>query len=318
MVKWGIIGTGRIAQTFADDLTLVSGAKLEAVGSRAMETARRFAETNPGINTYGSYEELVHDSNVNAIYVATPHSLHAKNTIDGLRAGKAVLCEKPFTLNLSQARDVVAAARESGTLLVEGMWTYFQPAFQELLKIIASKKYGRILSLNAELGFQAKFNPESRLFDSKLGGGALLDMGIYNVALSTALLGRPEKIEAEADNHETGVDVATRMRFTYADGSVATLACSIAQPTSRQATLVMEKAIIRIPDPWWHCSQIEIQTEDGAIEIIRPDRSGYGFKPMIEEFQRCFAAGLRESPIIPWERTLMNMEIMDQVRELIK
>lgn len=317
MIKWGIIGTGKIAETFANDLALVDDAALYAVASRSQDNANRFAKSFPGVKAYSSYDALVGDSRVDAVYIATPHSSHARDSINALRAKKAVLCEKPFTINHTEATRVIDQARDSNTLLVEGMWTYFQPAFQRLLEIIRSGALGRILSINADLGFKAQFDPHSRLFDPEKGGGALLDMGIYNVALVSALLGEPKEIVASANFGSSGVDDSTNMLIKYPRDVTASLECSIVGHASREAVIVLEKGIIRIPDPWWHFTEIKIQKSDGTVEIFKPDRTGYGFTHEIREFQRCLKLGLVESPIMTWENTLKNMQVLDAVRAQI-
>lgn len=317
MIHWGIIGTGKIAATFAKDLSYVPDARLVGVGSRSLETARDFASANGCERHYGNYEELVRDPQIDAVYIATPHALHAQNAIDCLRAGKSVLCEKPFTINKTQAKSVIDVAREHNVLLVEGMWTYFQPAFQRLLQFIQTGELGRILSIDSDLGFKAKYDLSSRLFDPDLGGGALLDMGVYNIALVAALLGEPAAIQANAHFGPTGVDESTEASFEYSEGVKAKLTCSVVEHTRRSAVIVFEKAVVTLTGPWWHGEEIKIKWQDGREETIRYERQGYGFVPMIQEFQRCIKEGLIESPIHPWTKTLLNMKILDAVRSQI-
>ncbi len=315
MINWGIVGTGSIAKTFAGDLTFVPEAKLVAVGSRTLKAAEDFARLHQCEWAYDSYDGLIRDRNVAAIYVATPHALHAENMMACLNAGKAVLCEKPFTINQREATLAIAEARKNDVLLVEGMWTYFQPAFRRLIDVVKSEELGQVLSVDAELGFKGRFDPKSRLYDPYLGGGALLDMGVYNVALATALLGEPNRISAEARFCSTGVDDAVNMELHYSDNRVARLKCSIVEDTKRDATIHFEKGSIYIPAPWWHAREIHIRRENQKDEIVRFEASGYGFIPMIQEFQRCLESGLKESPVMTPAATLMNMKILDAVRE---
>jgi dihydrodiol dehydrogenase / D-xylose 1-dehydrogenase (NADP) len=220
-VKWGILGTGKIARRFMQAAFYVPEAQVVAVGSREQHTADQFGAQFGVPKRYGSYDALISDPEVEIVYVATPHTLHAENTLAALQAGKHVLCEKPFTINAQQAETVIQAARASGKFVMEGMWTRCFPVVREIVRRIQSGELGEIRYLQADFGFRPAFNPASRLFAPELGGGALLDVGVYPVALAFLVLGAPTQIVSHATLGATGVDELCSMLFLYDNGAQA-------------------------------------------------------------------------------------------------
>ncbi len=214
-VGWGILGTGKIAVKFADDLGHVPGAALTAVGSRRGETAEAFGLRFRIPHRHASYEALVNDPDVDVVYVSTPHSLHAENARLALEAGKAVLCEKAFTLNARQAADLIALARQRRLFLMEAMWMRFLPGIVQARQIVAEKTLGDLRLLTADFGLQFAFDPAGRLYAPELGGGALLDLGVYPVSLSSMVFGRPASIVSLATMGRTGVDDQSGIVFRY-------------------------------------------------------------------------------------------------------
>lgn len=317
MIRWGIIGTGRIANTFAEDLKFVENAKLVGVSSRAEETARAFAAQH-GIDKYhSSYQGVVEQKDVDAIYIATPHSLHAENMLSCLEGGKPVLCEKPFTINEAQARTVIDRARKKQILLVEGMWTFFQPAFRKLIEQMQTGELGKLISIDADLGFVGNPDLKARLYNPELGGGSLLDMGVYNLSLVSALMGDPNSIHASCEFTSTGVDTKTEISLIYGQNAPSYLRSSIVEHSRRSAILYFEQATVTIPDPWWHFEKIIISYKNGKTTEYSSDRTGYGFVPMIRDFNQCLESGKTESSIISLDHTLNVMRLMDRVRKEI-
>ncbi|HSM63672.1 MAG TPA: Gfo/Idh/MocA family oxidoreductase, partial [Gillisia sp.] len=229
--NWGILGAGKIASKFSEDLATVSGAVLYAVASRSLDKAEEFAKSHKIKTSYGSYLELVEDENIDIIYVATPHVFHFEHSLLCLEHKKAVLCEKPFGINLGQVESMISLAKQKNVFLMEALWTQFLPHFQYVLELTESKKYGELLGLEADFGFNAPFDPEKRIYNKELGGGSLMDVGIYPVFLTLSLLGYPEDIIAEASIGKTGVDENCTIQLLYSNGVKANLYSAINETT---------------------------------------------------------------------------------------
>ena len=227
-IRWGILGTGSIAKQFARGLADTPDAVLQSVGSRTQDSADAFGEAFSVPTRHASYEALANDPEVDAIYVSTPHPFHKDNSILCLQAGKAVLCEKPFTINAAEAKAVVEVARARGVFLMEAMWSRFFPAMQQVKKWLDEKAIGEVRLVNADFGFRAGINPEGRLFNPALGGGALLDVGIYATSFASFVLGpHPTRIESMANIGETGVDEQNAVILGYDNGAMALLSLSL-------------------------------------------------------------------------------------------
>ncbi len=244
--KWGILGCGKIANKFAEDLATIPNAVLYAVASRDLQKAKDFGNIYNAFSCYGSYKELTNNSNIDVIYIATPHVLHYENTLMCLNNKKAVLCEKPFAMNTLQVEEMIATAKKNQVFLMEALWTYFLPHYQHALHIIASKELGEIKSLRADFGFITTFDPEERVFNKKLGGGSLLDVGIYPLFAALSILGYPDKIQAEATIGQTDVDETCTMQLYYKNEVIASLYSAIIEKTETTASIEFENGTLTI------------------------------------------------------------------------
>ena len=314
---WGIIGPGKIAKKFAVALGMVEGAVLRAVASRDAGRAGAFAREYGAEVGYGSYEELVADTAVDAIYIATPHGFHAEHAILCLRHGKAVLCEKPLALSAREVSSMIAASGESETFLMEAMWTRFIPLMRSVQELIGSGAIGAVKYIRADFGFLAPFNPEGRLYNLQLGGGSLLDIGIYPLFLCTQLLGRPLRIVAAGDLSPTGSDVTCHAVLQYGDDVSAVISSTLACQTSITAEIAGTEGMIRIPTPWYKNDRYEWSRTGEAVQVVGLEPMVNGFEYQIREAMQCQALGLIESPLLPHSFSLMMAEIMDEIRRQI-
>ena len=311
--KWGILGTGGIARAFANDLAHLPDHSVSAVGSRTIAAATSFAANYPGAIGYGSYEELV-ASDVDAIYVATPHTFHAEHSLLALSAGKPVLCEKPFTINAEQARTVVDLARAKNLPLLEAIWTRFLPHIHQMQQIIASGALGEILTVSADHGQYLPREKHPRLWEPELGGGALLDLGIYSITLAHLVLGAPAKITSDVTKTSEGVDLQTSMLFHYPNGAQAILTCTMANRTSITATVAGNKARLELDASFYAPTSMRLITREGEVTEYPKTYVGHGLREEAVEFARMVRTGEIESPLMPHSRTVEIMEIMDSVR----
>ncbi|MBO3459824.1 Gfo/Idh/MocA family oxidoreductase [Aetokthonos hydrillicola Thurmond2011] len=257
-VRWGILGTGLIARLFAEGLRSLPDAQLLAVGSRKLATAQECSRQLNIPRAYGSYEELVKDQDIDIVYVATPHFRHKEDCILCLQAGKAVLCEKPFTVNAQEAREVIAIAREKQLFCMEAMWMRFMPLIQRVKEMIHDGVVGEVRMLKADFGYPVEFNPENRFFNLKLGGGALLDRGIYPLSLAFQLLGTPSQIVSQASIGQTGVDEQGAILLSYPQNQLAILSTSLRSQTSNEAVIICTRGQIRIHAPFFKPHQLSI------------------------------------------------------------
>jgi predicted dehydrogenase len=314
-VRWGILATGGIARMFARDLALLPDAELVAVGSRAQATADAFGDEFGVPRRHGSYAALAADPDVDAIYVATPHPGHRDAALLAIEAGKAVLVEKPFTMDGGEAREVVAAARARGVLCVEAMWTRFLPHIARLREVLAAGTLGRVVYLTAEHGQWFAEDPAFRLFAPSLGGGALLDLGIYPVSFAHLVLGTPRTVTAVSGPAFTRVDATTSMILTYDGGAHAVLTTSLAAASNNPAAIYGTEARLEI-DGWFYTpTSFRVIARDGT-ELERFDGTGpgRGMQYQAAEVNRCLRAGLTESPLVPAADTVAILELLDGAR----
>jgi predicted dehydrogenase len=310
---WGLIGTGGIAETFAADLPLTDSGRAVAVGSRRQDSADRFADLFDIPNRHASYEELVNDPDVDVVYVATPHPMHHANALLALRAGKPVLVEKAFTMNAAEARDLVATARAEGLFLMEAMWTRFLPHIAEIRRLLAEGALGDIVTITADHGQWFAKDPEFRLFAPKLGGGALLDLGVYPVSFASMVLGRPDRIVTLVDPAFTGVDEQTSMLFGYASGAQAVLTCTLSAKSPTRAAIVGTDARIELDGNFYGPTSFAFITRTGERTEFDTPHEGRGLWHEANEVARCLREGLLESPLMPLDETISIMETMDTV-----
>jgi len=315
--RWGIIGTGKIAKAFAAALRDTPGAVLAGVASRSSASAEAFAREQGVVQAYGSYQALVDAPDIDLVYIATPHTEHAANALMALDAGKGVLCEKPFTMNRAEAEQVVAKARAKKLFLMEAMWTRFMPALAEVQRIVASGEIGAINQVTADFGFTATFDPAHRLFNRELGGGALLDLGIYPLSIAAALLGPVASVTAQAEMGATGVDLNTGFILRHEGGGVSACACSVTAHTPVELTVSGPGGFIRMNTRFHHAQSITVNPADGAARTIATPFLGNGYVHEAIEAQRCWHAGLIESPGMTHAETLALMHVLDDIRAQI-
>ena len=312
--RWGIIGTGRIARLFAKGLEQSHTGRLHAIGSRSEAAAASFGSDFSVSRCYGSYEDLVADPEVDVVYIATPNSLHRENAMLALEAGKPVLCEKPFTINAAEARSVIACARENDQFLMEAMWNRFFPAMVRLRELLGDGRIGEIRMIEADFGFRTDLNEEPVLFDSKMGGGSLLDVGVYGVSLASHFLGPPVEIASVASIGETGVDEQCAAVLRSEQGQLAVVKSSIVAETPQEATLIGTKGTIRIEGPFW-CPQAMTlhRAEEEKVRIEMP-YTGNGYQYEADEVGRCLRLEQKESELMSLEESVRVMETMDAIR----
>lgn len=316
--RWGILATGGIARNFARDLALLPDAVAVAVGSRSQESADAFADQFEIAHRHASYEALVADPDVDVVYVATPHPGHRNAALLAIEAGKAVLVEKPFTMDAGEGREVVEAAREAGVFCMEAMWTRFLPHVVALREMLASGALGDVVTLIAEHGQWFEHDSEHRLFKPELGGGALLDLGIYPVSFASMVLGTPASVTAVSTPAFTGVDATTSAILTYAGGAQAVLTTSSYAAGTNAALINGTKARVDIAGTFYAPSTYRVTARDGS-ELARFDTAveGNGLRFQAAEVGRCLREGLTESPILPLDETVSILDTMDEIRRHI-
>jgi predicted dehydrogenase len=312
-INWGIIGPGRIARKFASDLKLVKDAKLLAVASRSEDHARAFAEEFGVDEWYGSYQSLVSNPAIDVVYVASPHPFHIEHTLLCIENGKAVLCEKPLAINSKQVESMVESAIKNKIFLMEAMWTRFFPAIKKAEQLIKEGAIGKVKHLQADFGFHSEFDPSGRLYDRQLGGGSLLDVGIYPVFLATLILGKPLEVKAVSQFTKTSVDESTSMIFNYPSGATALLSSSIVCDTPIGAVVSGTKGSIQIPSPWYAPSGLKLVAAGIEKEFSFPFE-GFGFHFEAQEVVECIQKGRLESEGMSFQFSKDLMETMDRVR----
>ncbi|MBN2774597.1 MAG: Gfo/Idh/MocA family oxidoreductase [Prolixibacteraceae bacterium] len=315
--NWAVLGCGKIARKFSSDLKLLPNAKLYAAASRSLEKAQAFADEFGFEKAFGSYEALVVDPSVDAVYIATPHSHHRDHAILCLKNKKAVLNEKAFALNLKEAREIVDTARENDTFLMEAFWTQFQPSFLKAVEILNSRELGELKMVRSDFAFNGPYDPKNRLYNLELGGGSLLDIGIYPVFAALRTLGKPDRIKAMADFSPTGSEESISMIFKYNSGQMASLASSFAAFSSVQTEFWCEKGYIRLNREWHTPTSVSILRKAiNKEEIIDfSDDPGFGYQYEASHVMECLDKNLKESPVLPLSFSLGLMETLDRIRD---
>jgi len=313
-LRWGMIGCGRIANSLAGGIALSEGSQLVAAAARDLDRAEAFAEKHGATRAYGSYEELVNDEDIDAVCVATVHATHASSTLLALRAGKHVLCEKPFAMNATEAAAMIDEARRTKRFLMEAMWTRFLPNIVRLRELIAEGAIGEVRMVHADFGYRTPWNPTGRTLDPAAGGGALLDAGVYPLSLASMLLGKPLELTGVAYLGETGVDEQFAATLRYDAGRLAVASGAVRTNTHKQAWIVGTDGQILLEPGWWGGSKLTLFRPYHKEELEFPYAANrYVYE--VDEVVRCVAAGKPESEIMPLDETLELLRTMDALRD---
>ncbi len=314
-IRWGIIGPGNIARKFADGLKAVPDAALVAIGSRDETRARTFAAQYGAAHAFGSYAELAEAPDIDAVYIATPHPHHAAPAMACLESGKAVLCEKPFTVNAPELEAVIARARARNVFLMEAMWTRFLPVMADVRAWIDSGRIGEPRLVQADFGFRCGWNPAGRLLNPNLAGGSLLDVGVYTISFASWVFGgrMPVQVSGAAHIGATGVDEQMAAVLRYDKGELAALISAVQTATPHVATILGTAGRIQVGPPFWRATTASLTAGSDTETIERPHAAnGYEYEAM--EVGRCLRAGLSESPGMHLDESLQIMRIMDLLR----
>ncbi|MBB2924752.1 Gfo/Idh/MocA family protein [Cellulomonas cellasea] len=312
-IRWGILGAGNIAGAFADAVNAHTRAQLVAVGSRNRDRCERFATAHGVPTTHIGYRDLVEDRQVDAVYVATPHSEHLEHALLAIAAGKHVLVEKAFTRNAAEAEQVFAAAKAAGVFVMEAMWTRFLPHVAALHQVIDAGEIGEIINLTADHGQYFPFNATSRLFDPQLAGGALLDLGVYPVSFAHDFLGVPDAVHATGTLTETGVDGQASIVLSYGERTQATLSTTLWAKTPTTAAISGTEGFIHVASNFYGPSSFRVQRRDGRVWTFeQPGKKGLQYEAA--EVARRIAAGDTQSPLMTWDHTVEVMRTLDAVR----
>ena len=311
--NWAILGCGKIAGKFSNDLKLLPNANLYAAASRNLNNAEEFATEFGYEKAYGSYQEMVEDDEVDIVYIATPHSFHLEHTLLCLNHKKAVLCEKAFAINAKEVKIMIHAAKENNVFLMEAFWTIFQPQFLKISEIVKSKELGELKFIKSDFMFNAENDPDKRLYNINLGGGSLLDIGIYPIFTSLFFLGKPNKIKTIANIRPTGVEDSIAMLFGYDNGAMAVLTSSFESSCKNETELCFENGFIKVER---NSNKPILMNKNGLNQSVDFDaNSGMGYELEASHVMECLDKDLIESPILPHSFSLDLMEIMDAVRK---
>ncbi len=311
--NWAILGCGKIARKFAEDLKLLENAKLYAAASRSLDNAQAFANDLGFEKAYGSYDEMVKDPEVDIVYIATPHAMHLAHSTLCLEHKKAVLCEKAFAMNTKEVDQMIKTSKENNTFLMEAFWTIFSAKFNKVLELAKDKDLGELRFVKSDFMFKADFDPDKRLYNIDLGAGSLLDIGIYPIFRSLMLLGKPTSIKTMANIRSTGVEDSISMLFGYKNGAMAVLTSSFESSCKNETELCFEHGFIKfIREP-----EFPILIEKNGIqeEIHFEQPKGMGYELEAVHVMECLDQGLIESPVLPLSVSRELMEIMDAVRK---
>lgn len=314
-IRWGILGTGKIAHHFANGLKVVPDAELRAVGSRAQATADTFGDEFGVARRYGSYEELANDADLDVIYISTPHQDHKASTLLCLEAGRNVLCEKPFAINAHEAREMVEAARARRLFLMEAMWTRFRPTMVKVRELIASGAIGEPRFVSANIGWKSEFEPSFRLYNPDLGGGALLDGGVYPVSFASMILGTPSAIASVATLGKSNVDEQEAIALAHPNGAIASLGVTIQANPISIGLILGTRGRIEVHHDWHRAEGLTWTGYGSEPQVFNyPQTVGNGYQYEAMEVGHCLREGLLESSVMPLDETLSIMETMDTLR----
>ncbi|NCN87150.1 Gfo/Idh/MocA family oxidoreductase [archaeon] len=313
--NWGFVGCSTILPSFIEGLKTLSNANCYAVASRNLNRAKEFSDKYKISKHYGSYEELVKDKEVDIVYISTTNDLHKENVLLCLNAGKHVLCEKPLTLSYDDTKELVDLAREKNLFFMEGLWTMFLPTFVKLRELIEQKIIGEVKMIRADFGFTNDWGIERRLLNKQLGGGTLMDNGIYPISLPLFIFGiQPDTIQTFCKIGETGVDEYSCYLLSYNSGEVATLSSSIRLSTPQDAIIIGTKGYIVLPD-FWHGNKLILYLDNKEKETFNLIYESTGYNYEAKEVMDCIESGKKESEIMNLNKTLEIAKLMNNIRE---
>jgi len=314
--NWAILGCGKIARKFANDLKTLPNAKLYAAASRSIENAESFASELGFEKAYGSYNEMVNDPKVDVVYIASPHSHHFEHSLLCLNHKKAVLCEKAFAINSKEVSQMIEASRKNNVFLMEAFWTMFQPSFLKAMEIIRSGELGALKLVHSDFAFNADYHPEKRLYNVELGGGSLLDIGIYPIFMSLMALGKPSEIKTMASFCATGAEESIMMSFTYPGGEIASLVSSFACHSSTQTEFSFENGFVRLNRRFYCPTTLTYWKSFEEEKALTFEKGvGFGYELEAAHVMDCLDSGNIESDLMPLSLSADLMEIMDRVRK---
>jgi predicted dehydrogenase len=311
-IRWGILGVGRIADKFCTALIATPRATLYAVASRNVKTGKAFATKFNASVYYDNYLDLVSDPNVDVIYIATPHVFHYEQTFLCLNHNKPVLCEKPMSISLQHTQEMIALAQKNNLFLMEAIWTVCMPFIQKIKEIIGEGIIGSLQYVQADFGFSTPFDADSRLFNKALGGGSILDVGVYPISLATLLLGEPSSIKSLTKLSSTEIDEYANIILQYSNGSTAHLFSAITTETPIEAIIIGTKGKIKVGSPWYMATDFTL-LNDGTSKSYSIPHPTNGFEYEIIEVMNCLDKGILQSPLVPHHQTLTVSKIMDEL-----
>jgi predicted dehydrogenase len=311
--RWGIIGAGHIAEKFCTALNFSEGAQVYAVASRDTAKAAAFGARHNAEVIYDNYEALMKDENVDIVYIAIPHVFHYAQTMACLQNGKPVLCEKPLSLSYQHTKEIIDTAREKQLFFMEGMWTACMPVMNKIRTLIAEGLIGEPQYLSADFGFNAPVNLEGRLYNKRLGGGAMMDVGVYPLYLATAIFGEPSQLKLVSNLTKTGVDEYVNLSLQYSNRASAQLIASIVFQTNIEATIIGTKGRVNIKNPWFKATAFEVLLNDGSSQQYSMPHQSNGFEHEIKEVMHCLDNGLRQSEKMPHELSLLMAKITGEI-----
>jgi predicted dehydrogenase len=315
--NWGIIGLGKIAHRFTADLLRLPNVRVHAVASTSMDRGRKFAEQFGAKHVFDNYEDLVACPGLDIVYVATPHVLHYSCVMACLARRIPVLCEKPLSMNAGESERLISMARDQGVFLMEAIWTRFIPSFEAMLSLVASGRIGRVHTVKSDFGFRLPYEPQSRLFNKSLGGGTLLDIGIYPVFLALSVLGIPDRVQAMATYADSGVDDSCIFQFQYSNNGLAMGHCTVLADTPVEASILGSAGSIHLPTRWHHASSITLRMVDEEPWVMEYPFEGWGLWLEAAHVMECLEAGFTESPKLPLDFSLSVTKTLDQILDSV-
>lgn len=314
-VRWGVVGPGRIAAAVVADRVHVPDARFVAVASRSADRAAAFAAAHGMDRAHGSYREIVDDPDIDVLYIATPHPQHRAVALAALRAGKAVLVEKAFTVTPAATREIAALATATGTFAMEAMWTRFQPAVVRLRELLADGAIGEVRSVLGDLGVSAPTDPADRFYNPDIGGGALFDLTVYPLSMAQMVLGNPDTVDARGMLGPSGVDVDESVLLGWADGATAVLTCSLRCPSPGQFRIFGTAGWIDVLPRFHHPRHIVLHRRGAEPETITAEPTGVGYTHELIEVTECLLAGRSESAVMPLADTVAVQDVMGRIAE---